>query len=85
MVSVEHFRGRPRGLIQRVRGQEDTTVLLHKCLTPRSARGEPPLDRGDHVLRWGARTWAPPLAIGWCGVERALVEGGGLHPRHQGR
>src|SRR5262245_17625769 len=39
----------------------------------------------DRVVRWGARTWAPPLAIAWCGADRALVEVGGLQTVRKGR
>src|SRR4030095_1997259 len=66
------------GLVQFVRREDETTVLVDKGLTGRDPRSESSYDVVDDLVGLCLRAGSPPLPIAWRGADGALVEKRGL-------
>ena len=77
-IAVEHGLGRSLSLIQFVRRQDTTALLVDACPTVREPRRQGPCKMIDELVGLGPRAWPPPLAIGGRGADGAVVENRGL-------
>jgi hypothetical protein len=82
-VAIEHGLGRELALVQFVRRENKTAVLVNARLTVREPRSQSPGDMVDHLSRLGLRAWAPPLSIVGRGADGAVVEKCGLQACHK--
>ncbi len=80
---AQQVRGGQAGLVQFMRREEKTTLLVHEGRPGREGGREDSVDRGEGVRRWGARAWAAPRAIAWGRTYRTLVQEGGLEALRQ--
>jgi hypothetical protein len=77
-VAVEPRFGGSRLLIQCVRRQAQTALLVDACLTVREPRRQGPCHRVDDLVGLGPRAWASSLPIGGWRADGPVVEKRGL-------
>src|SRR5262249_11364618 len=77
-VSGQDLSRWPLDLVEFVRREDETTVLVDTRLTGREPRRQGSSDMVDDLVRLGARARTPPLLILGCGVDGAVVETRGL-------
>ena len=77
-VSVEHCLGGELVLVQCVRGEDETALLVDKRPAVRAPRRQGSCDMVDALVGLCSRAWAPPLPIAWRGADGTLMEKRGL-------
>src|SRR5215510_12810887 len=78
LVSIEHGLGCSLVLVQFIRREKKTALLVDACLPVREPRRQSSCDMVDHLSRLSLRAWSPPLPIAWRGADGAVVEKRGL-------
>ena len=78
-VSIEHGWGGELVLVQCVRREEQTAVLVHTGLVVREPRRQGARAMGDHLVGLGAQAWAPALPIRRRGGDGTVREQRGVH------
>ena len=66
------------GVVECMRGQDDTPVLVDERLSGRQRGGQDPLNVVDHLIRWGIAPGASPLTVAGPRVHRTSGEERGL-------
>ena len=77
-VSSQHRLGGQLALVQFVRCEDKTAVLVNPCLVVRKPRRQGASDMVDDLGGLGAGSWAPPLPIVGRGADGTVREKRGL-------
>jgi hypothetical protein len=78
-VSIEYRLGGQQALVQFVRRENKTALLVDKRLAVREPRRQGSGDMVDDLVRLGSGAWAPPLPIMWREADGTLREKRGIH------
>ena len=79
LVSSQHRLGGQLALVQCVRREDNTAVLVDPRLAVREPRRQGASDMGDDLGGLGAGPWSPPLPIVGRGADGTVREKRGLH------
>ena len=83
-IAFQHRWRRQVGGVERMRGQDDTTLLVNEGLAGSEGRGPGPVDVVDHLVGWCPLSGASPCAIAGQRAHRARAQNRGLQIRLEG-
>jgi hypothetical protein len=84
-VACEAFLGWELGVVEVVRSEDETTLLLNEGLLSRYPRGQGPDNLVDHVVGLSALARSPSRAIASRGAAGERVQASSLQPLRNGR
>ena len=77
-LSSQSRLGRSLALVQFIRREKKTALLVDARLTVREPRSQSSGEMVDHLVRLCRRARSPPLPLAWRGADGAVVEKRGL-------